>query len=266
VSGTATDRGWTASTDLAGRRVVVTGAGRGVGAGIALAFGGAGARVVVAAHHIDTGEAVAAQIRARGGEARCVECDVTRRDHLDQAIGAAREAYGGVDVFVHNATSNRSSELVDLEGAGRALWEEHASVSIRALFDCAQAAAPHLVATGGSLLVLTSPAGMQGSGQLAFYGMVKGAQRGFIKSLAREWGPLGVRVNGLAPLAVTPALEQAFRNDPGLEAHLRPLIPMGRFGDPETDIGPAALFLCSDAARYVVGQTLVVSGGRYTAL
>ena len=92
----------------------------------------------------------------------------------------------------------------------------------------------------GSFVVLTSVDGIEGDEDLPLYSTVKAAQRGLVKSLAREWGPAGVRVNCLAPL--------------------------GRFGDPITDIGPAAAFLCRDEARYVTGQTLIVSGGRYTAL
>jgi 3-oxoacyl-[acyl-carrier protein] reductase len=96
--------------------------------------------------------------------------------------------------------------------------------------------------------------------------MVKGAQRGFVKALAREWGPLGARVNCLAPLAMTPALERAMAADPTMHARIAPLVPVGRFGDPADDIGPAAAFLVSDESRYVTGQTLLVNGGRYTAL
>jgi 3-oxoacyl-[acyl-carrier protein] reductase len=107
---------------------------------------------------------------------------------------------------------------------------------------------------------------MHGSANLPFYSAVKGGQRGFVKALAREWGKDGVRVNGLAPLAVTPALADAFRHDPGLEPRLTSLIPMGRVGDPVTDIGPPAVFLCSAASGYVTGQNLVVSGGRLTSL
>jgi 3-oxoacyl-[acyl-carrier protein] reductase len=112
--------------------------------------------------------------------------------------------------------------------------------------------------------VLTSPAGINGTATTAFYGVVKGAQRGFVTSLAREWGADGIRVNGLAPLAMTPALAASFRNNPGMQQRLTAVVPLGRFGDPEHDIGPAAVFLCSDGARYVTGQNLVVSGGRLT--
>ena len=244
---------------------LVTGAGRGVGRGICLALAASGASIVVAAHHLPDGEEVAAAIEARGGRAVAVACDVTRRSDVEAAVAAAA-GLGGLDALIHNAVSSRSNEPVELETAPPELWEEHAAVSIGALLSLAQVAHPLLVARRGAVVVLQSPAGIQGSADRPLYAMVKGAQRGFVKSLAREWGPDGIRVNGVAPLAVSPALEAAFDRDPGMERRLASVIPLGWFGDPEADIGPAVAFLCGDGARYVTGQTLVVSGGRFTAL
>ena len=248
---------------LAGRVVLVTGAGRGVGRGIVDALAAEGASVVASVHH----EADAAPlVAAVGGPTIAPVCDVTSRADVDAAVACAIDTFGGLDAVVHNAVSNRSNEITDLEGAEPALVAEHMSVSVRALFHLAQAAYPALRARHGTLVVLTSPAGIQGTPDRALYGMVKGAQRGFLKALAREWGPDGVRVNGVAPLAMTPALERAFAGDPGMEARLSRIVPLGRFGDPARDIGPAVAYLCGDGARYVTGQTLAVSGGRFTAL
>lgn len=245
--------------------VLVTGAGGGVGRGIALACAEAGAHVVVTARG-EAGEETAAQIVERGGSARSVRCDVTVRAQVDDAVAEACATFGGLDALVHNATSRQSSQPHTLEDAELDLWDAHASVSVRGSFFCAQAAHPHLVARGGNLILLTSPAGIEGSDNLPFYGMVKAAQRALIKSLALEWGPAGVRVNGIAPLAVTEALDRAFEADAGLEARLQALVPMHRIGEPEADIGYVAAFLASDWARYITGQTLVVSGGRFTLL
>jgi 3-oxoacyl-[acyl-carrier protein] reductase len=252
-------------TGLDGRVVLVTGAGRGVGRGICLALAAAGAAVVVAAHHRADGDEVVVTIEGRGGRAACVECDVTSPHDITTAVAAAL-ALGGLDALVHNAISNRSNEPVDVEAAAPSLWEEHAAVSVRALLHLVRAAHRPLTERGGAMVVLQSPAGIQGSADRPLYAMVKGAQRGFVKSLAREWGPDGVRVNGVAPLAMSPALEAAFDRDPGMQQRLAAVIPLGWFGDPEHDIGPAVAFLCGPAARYITGQTLVVSGGRFTAL
>jgi 3-oxoacyl-[acyl-carrier protein] reductase len=256
----------TATARLDGRVVVITGANRGVGRGLALAFGAAGAHVVATARNVEGGHAIVGEIRDRGGEATFFRCDVTVRADVDAAIAAAVSHYGGVDVMVHNAVSVHSSEPHELTTSPVELWDEHTSVSVRGVYRCAVATHPHLRDRRGSFLVLTSPAGINGSAKLPFYAGVKGAQRGFVKSLAREWGPDGIRVNGLAPLAATPALERAFAADPTMEARLSAIVPLRRYGDPEHDIGPAAVFLCSDDARYVSGQTLVVSGGRLTSL
>ena len=255
----------TPATDLRGRTVLVTGAGGGVGRGIALACAAEGAHVVVTSRGENGAETVAL-IEARGDMAEWVRCDVTRRADVSAAIDAAVMHTGGLDALVHNATSSRSSEPVRLEAVDHALWEEHASVSLRAAYFCAVAALPHLAARGGRFLLMTSPAGMEGSPTLPVYGIVKGALRGFAKSLAREWGPLGVNVNLVSPLAATPALDQAMIEDPAMEARLAARIPLGRVGDSEADIGPVVAFLLGDGARYITGQTVVVDGGRFMGL
>jgi len=250
---------------LRDRVVLVTGAGAGLGRGIALACAAAGAHVVVTARS-GSGEATVELITDRGGTASFVRCDVTDEGQVDRAVQAARAVAGGLDAFVHNATSRRSNQPHALEDASLELWDEHAAVSLRGSFLCARAAFPALAERRGSLILLTSPAGIEGSDRLAFYGVVKAGQRGLIKSLALEWGPAGVRVNGIAPLARTEALDEAFAADPALEARLRSLVPLGRIGDAEHDVGGVVAFLASDAAAYLTGQTLVVSGGRFTLL
>ncbi len=128
------------------------------------------------------------------------------------------------------------------------------------------AGAQQLAIRGGSLILLTSPAGMEGSGNLPLYATVKGAQRGLLKSLAREWGPHGVRVNAIAPVAWTPAMNAATEANPTLEARLIARTPLGRIGSSEDDIGPVAVFLASPLARHVTGQTICADGGRYLGL
>jgi NAD(P)-dependent dehydrogenase (short-subunit alcohol dehydrogenase family) len=255
----------TVTGQLAGHTVLVTGAGGGVGRGLALAFAGAGAAVVVAARRPHTGASVAAEIERRGGTALPVGCDVTDADQVHAAVAAAVATFGALDHVVHNASSGRSSVVTDLLDVDRVAWQDHAGVALTALHRLARVAHPHLVKARGSLLVLTSPAGVEGSATLPLYATVKAGQRGVVKALAREWGPAGIRVNGLAPLAMTPALENAYRENPDLEARLAAITPLGRIGDPEQDIGPVAVFLCGPGARYVTGQTVVVSGGRFTA-
>ena len=176
------------------------------------------------------------------------------------------ERYGALDAFVHNATSNRSPEPCALEDTTLELLDEHSAVSMRGSFLCARASFEALRASRGQLVLMTSPAGIEGSVGLPLYALVKGAQRALTKSLAREWGPLGIRVNVIAPQAVTPALERAIEARPELEEQLAQLTPLGSLGDPERDVGDAAVALLSDHARYITGQTLVVDGGRFLGL
>jgi 3-oxoacyl-[acyl-carrier protein] reductase len=107
---------------------------------------------------------------------------------------------------------------------------------------------------------------MEASPTRPAYSIVKGALRGFGKSLAREWGPFGVSVAMVSPLAQTDALAEAMRADPTLEARLTSRIPLQRFGDPARDVGRVIAFLCTDAAAYITGQTVVVDGGRFMGL
>jgi NAD(P)-dependent dehydrogenase (short-subunit alcohol dehydrogenase family) len=245
--------------------VLVTGAGAGVGRGIAVACGDEGAVVVVASPR-ENGRATVDAIVARGGSARWVQCDVTASTDVEQAVADAVEHTGGLDVMIHNATSRRSSEPARLEDVDDEVWDDHVSVSMTGAFHCAQAALAPLRERSGSMILMTSPAGMEGSLMLPVYGVVKAALRGFAKSLAREWGPDGVRVNLVSPLAQTPAMVNAIKEDPALADRLARRVPLGRIGDTETDIAPAVVFLASDAARYITGQTLVVDGGRFLNL
>jgi NAD(P)-dependent dehydrogenase (short-subunit alcohol dehydrogenase family) len=241
---------------VTGRTILVTGAGAGIGAAIAEAAVAQGDRVIVAAPH-DNGIEVADRIGAE-----FVRCDVTDRDQVEAAFAAA----GTVDGVVHNATSRLSNVPAKLAEVTTDEWRVHADVSLLGAWHCATAALPRLREGGGRFVVMTSPAGMEGSPMNPLYGVVKGGLRGFAKSLAREWAPLGHTVNAVSPLAATGALTQAFANDPTLEGRLTAKVPLGWFGDPLQDIAPPVLFLLSDAARYVTGQTLVVDGGRFMNL
>jgi 3-oxoacyl-[acyl-carrier protein] reductase len=250
---------------LSGRVVLVTGGGAGLGRALCLACAGAGASVVVAAPG-DNGQATAAAVTAAGGTAAWCRTDVTSAADVEAAVGFAVERFGELSAVVHNATSRHSSETVPLAVLPLDDWDDHVAVSLRGAYHLARSALPALTATQGRFVLMTSPAGMEGSTALPAYGGVKGALRGMTKSLAIEWGPAGITVNCVSPLAMTTALTVAYERNPLLEERLTAAVPLGRIGDPVTDVAPAVVFLLSDAAAYITGQTIVVDGGRFTTL
>lgn len=241
--------------------VVVTGATGGVGRGIALACGAAGWTVWVAARRSVEGNAVAAEVTDRGGHGHFVACDTTDRSSVTAVIDEIIATSGRLDGVVHNATSGRSPVPTIFAELPMSELHDHVAVSVRGTYLLATVAFPHLKQTGGSLLVLTSEAGFEGKARLPAYAAVKAAQRGMVRALAREWGPAGVRVNALAPLASTAAMDDALARDAAMADRVMGRNPLGRLGDPETDIGPVAHFLLSDAARFVTGTTLMADGG-----
>ena len=250
---------------LEGQVAVVTGAGQGVGAGIASALASAGAAVVIAARRAVNGEPAAESIRASGHDVVFVRCDVTQAGDVEATVAETVERFGGLDIMVHNAVAHAGRPGgVHLAGSHRI--RPQIATAATASFLCARASLPHLRRRPGTLILLTSPAGVEGSANLPVYATVKAAQRGIVKSLAREWGPYGVRVNAIAPVARTPAMEAAVAANAGLETRLVARTSLGRLGDAATDIGPVAVFLASDAARYITGQTIVADGGGFLGL
>lgn len=250
---------------LLGHTVLVTGAGAGLGRGIARALASDGAHVVVASRS-ESGQAVVDEITELGQRATWTRCDVTDQRQVADAVQKALTSTGRLDALVHNATSNSSSQPHRLTEVDRALWEDHFAVSLGGAHHCATAAFEALRAQGGTFVAMTSPAGMEGSATLPLYATMKGALRGFVKSLAREWAPHRVTVNLVSPLAYSPAMTAAIKAEPAMEERLARRIPLGRIGDPQHDVGAAVGFLIGPAARYVTGQTLGVDGGHYTNL
>lgn len=245
---------------LDGKRAIVTGGGQGVGRGIALALANEGAAVVIAGRTAAKVESVAGEIESRGGTAHAVEADVKRPADVARCVDTAVERLGGLEILVNNAQEvPRGPMLAVTDEAAQAGWESGPLATLRSM----RAAHPHLAASGAGVIVnLASRAGVRpnprGSG---VYAAVKEAIRAMTRAAAVEWADDGIRVLAIMPLAHSPALADLERHEP--EAYHRALasIPMGRFGDPEIDIGRVVVFLASDDARFLTGITIPIDGG-----
>lgn len=244
---------------LAGRVAVVTGAGNGIGRGIALRFAAEGARVLVAELDPESGERVAAEI---GAAARFVRTDVTDKAQVRAMVDAAVGTWGSVDVLVNNAwgagTVSRVEAKTDEQiargfamGYYGPLW-------------AMQAAFPHMKARGwGRVVNMCSLNGVNAHMGTLEYNSAKEALRTLTRTAAREWAPTGVVVNAVCPGAKSAAFRRMAAAHPEIEAAADRANPMGRLGDPETDIAPVAVFLASEDARYLTGNTLFADGGSH---
>ncbi len=244
---------------LSGEVAVVTGAGRGIGEGIARVLASAGASVVLAARRTAEIEAVAKSIREEGGQAIAVTTDVTDDDSVEALARAARDEFGRLDIWVNNAGGSPiQAPLVDLP---REEWDANLRLNLTSVWVCTVIASRHLE-EGGRILNISSKAGetpVIGSGH---YSAAKAGVNSMTKTFAKELGPR-IRVNCIMPGAVpTEIMMKALRLEekdlPALEKNLR--LPAGRLGTPE-DLGAAALFLVSRASDWVTGEVISVAGG-----
>lgn len=248
---------------LDGKVAVVTGAGQGIGRGIARRLAGAGASVLVAELNPETAERVATELRDDFSvEAGWTRTDVTDKQDVTDMVATAERRWGGLDVLVNNAWGGG--------GFGRIEWKDDAEiehglkVGFWGAYWAMQASFPILTARGGGSIVnLCSLNGVNAHLYTVDYNTAKEAIRAFSRTAAREWARHGIRVNMICPAAVTPAYEMFRQFAPENAAELLAMNPMGRMGDPEADIGGVAVFLASDDSRYLTGNTLFVDGGSH---
>jgi NAD(P)-dependent dehydrogenase (short-subunit alcohol dehydrogenase family) len=247
--------------DMTGRTAVVTGAGRGIGEGIATVLADAGAAVVCAARRTEEIDRVVADIRAAGGQALAVTTDVTDKDAVAALAQAAVDEFGSLDTWVNNAGGSAvRTPLADLDPVE---WQRTMDLNMTAVYQCTLAAIPHMMADGrgGSIINITSMASFVGVPGSGHYAAAKRAVNSLTETFALELAPL-IRVNGIAPGAVPTEIMMAALGVNEDNVHgMAKRIPLGRLGTP-TDLGAVALFLASDASAWITGQTLAVSGGR----
>lgn len=245
---------------LDGKVVLVTGAGQGVGEGIALAVAMEGASVVAAGRTLEKVEKTAAAVRERGTDAVAVQCDVRRRDEVDACVAAALKRFDRIDAVVNNAMMVSLGPVLDItEKDARRTWE---SGFLGSLW-CMQAAFPALKDSRGSVVNLGTGAALRPDpAGFALYAGVKEMVRTLTRAAAVEWGQHGIRVNAVIPNAMSPGLQMWSEFARDEFDQFVSTIPLGRVGDCEGDVGRAVAFLVSDDAAYVTGTTLMVDGGQ----
>ena len=242
---------------LDGRVAVISGAGDGIGRGIATVFAAEGANVVVAERNEETGRRVADEI---GG--LFVRTDVAVKDDVVAAIVAATERWGRLDILVNNAWGG--GMLCRVEHKTEDLFAKGFGVGFYGPFWAMQAAFPTMKAQGyGRIISLCSLNGTNAHMGTAEYNSAKEALRALTRTAAREWAGYGICANIICPAAKSAASRAVFDEHPELEAAADAANPKGRMGDPETDIAPVALFLASEDCRYLTGNTLFVDGGSH---
>ena len=243
------------------RVVLVTGAGKGIGRGIALGLAEAGANIVVAARTIDAVEQTAEQARAMGREALAVACDVTDRAQLERMVTAANERFGRIDVLVNNAGG---APHVPMLRTSEAVFEHALRFNVTQAFLLSRLVVPGMIERGsGTILNISSSLGrIVGRGFVA-YGTAKAALEHMTRLMAAELSPK-VRVNAISCGAIETEALRGFLANEAVREGLLSRTPLRMVGSVE-DVAAAALFLCSDAGRYITGRILPVDGGIVTS-
>jgi 2-hydroxycyclohexanecarboxyl-CoA dehydrogenase len=245
--------------DMKGKTAVVTGGGRGIGRAICLELAGAGARVAVCDLDEVSAGAVSGEIVQHGGDAFPLALDVTDLDAVVAGEQRLRDAWGATDILVNNAGWDRVEPFLD---SSADTWRKVVAINYMGVVHTCHTFLKGMVERGSGVIVnIGSDAGRVGSTGEAVYSGAKGGVIAFTKTLARETSRRGVRVNCVCPGPTdTPLVQEQIERQPKLISALERAIPLGRIGRPE-EVARAVTFLASDAASFITGQTLSVSGG-----
>lgn len=247
------------SLSLKDKTAIVTGSSRGIGRAIAIAYARAGARVVITSRKADACAAVVDQIRSEGLEATAIACNISRKDEVLALVDQTEARYGTVDVLVCNAAVN--PYYGPMSGITDEAFSKVMDVNIRSNLWLVNRTAPGMAAKGGgSVVIISSIAGLTGSRVLGAYGISKAADMSLARSLALEWGKQGIRVNCIAPGLIRTDFAKALWDNPQTLANALRSSPLNMIGEPE-DIAGAALLLGTEAGRFITGTTLVIDGG-----
>jgi 3-oxoacyl-[acyl-carrier protein] reductase len=245
-------------TSIAGRSVVVTGASKGIGKGIAEVFCRNGGKVLVVSRNAEEAEACAEELRLTGGVARGFAADVTKLGDMQTMAAAAAEAHGGIDILCANAGIFPQARIEDLSPED---WDQVMATNLKGTFLAIKACLPHLKNSDQGRIVLTSSitGPVTGFPGWSHYGATKAGQLGFMRTACLECARYGITVNAILPGNIL--TEGLSALGPDYERSMAASVPLKKLGRVE-DVGYAALFLASREAAYVTGQTIIVDGGQ----
>jgi 3-oxoacyl-[acyl-carrier protein] reductase len=248
----------TMNVDLRDRVAIVTGAGQGIGEGIAKVFAQSGAKVVVATRSADNGQQTVDDICSAGGVAMLIQCDVGRRTEIERMVAETAERWGRLDIAIHNAAIFPIHSVAEMPDE---VLDQTLAVNMKAGFWLTQAALPFFRAQGGGRIIFTSSVtgptvAMPGTSN---YAASKGGMNAFIRTAALELARENITVNGVEPGYIMTQAMGLLADEDELK-EMASLIPIGKIGVPE-DIAYTMLFLASDQAAYITGQTIIVDGG-----
>ncbi|TAE23389.1 MAG: glucose 1-dehydrogenase [Cytophagales bacterium] len=245
--------------DLTDKVAIITGASKGIGEDMARVFARFGAKVIVSSRKQDACDALAADIKAEGGEATGIAAHVGDMDQLKNLVDQTIAVYGGVDILVNNAASNPVfGPSLDADGAA---FDKIMQANVKAPFELSKLCYPSMKARGGgSVIMISSIAGHTPDPGLGLYSVSKASLNMLTKVLAKEWGTDGIRVNAICPGLIKTKFSQALWQDDKTLAHFTKRLPIARMGTTD-EISPMALFLASSASSYTTGSFFYADGG-----
>lgn len=251
---------------LKGKTAIVTGGGSNIGRGISLALGAEGVNVVIADYDQKQGEKTAGDIVAKGGSAICIKTDVTKYAEVEAMVNQSLAKFNKIDILVNNVGWDEFGFFVQTTPAS---WDKIIDINYKGMLNCCRAVLPGMIQKkSGAIVSISSDSARVGGPREAVYSGCKGAMMSVTKTMARENGRFGIRINVVSAGATPPKPEEigemsmhfGHQGPPADDKEMLRLYPLGRVGTPQ-DLANAVVFLSSDAANFITGQTLSVSGG-----
>ncbi|MCC9145287.1 MULTISPECIES: SDR family oxidoreductase [unclassified Arthrobacter] len=242
---------------LSNKTAIITGGAGGIGQGIVRRFLAEGANVAVVDIDQAQGDKLLADLEGKGGVIFIAK-DISKPENAEAIVAETVERFGGLDILVNNAHASKQAPIMETTPE---IWDLSFNTGTMATFHLMRAAYPELKKTRGSIINFGSGAGIKGLPNQVAYAAAKEAIRAISRTAANEWAADGIRVNVVSPVALTPGIVQWSKAFPEAYQEVVDGVPLGRLGDPETDIAPIVVFLASEDSQYLTGQTLMADGG-----